>query len=182
VIAIPFDVDDNTLRATFYERILPDAMVKLDEHTPAQWGNMTAQHMVEHLLWAFEISTGGLVVSCQTPAHLLERTKRFLYDKRHTPHSFKNPLLGEQPPPFRFPGIADAKTALLLEVGRFINHFRDHPEVVHTHPIFGPLGVDEWQRSHFKHCYHHLLQFGLIASDEEDAHEQKPDDSPTAHT
>jgi hypothetical protein len=30
------------------------------------------------------------------------------------------------------------------------------------HPIFGPIGPDEWSRTHFKHGCHHLLQFGLI--------------------
>ena len=179
---IPFDVDDNKLREAFYERLLPEALVRLGAHTPAQWGNMTAQHMVEHLLWAFECSTGALVLPCHTPASLLERARRFLYDNRQTPHGFKNPLLGEQPPPLRFPNFADATTALLHEVGRFIAHFHDHPEAVHTHPVFGPLGAEEWQRSHFKHCYHHLLQFGLISAHEEDAHERARDDSQTPRT
>ena len=172
MIAIPFDVNDTMLRETFYERHLPDAVERLGEHTPAQWGNMTAQHMVEHLLWAFECSTGTHVVPCHTPAVLLERAKRFLHDARQTPHSFKNPLLGEHPPPLRFQDIVAAKTALLDEVRRFITHCRDHPDAVHTHPIFGPLGVDEWQRSQFKHCYHHFLQFGLIAANEEDVHDR----------
>jgi len=182
MITIPFDVNDTTLRETFYKRHLPDAIEKLGELTPPQWGNMTAQHMIEHLLWAFECSTGALVVPCMTPASLLERARRFLHDNRQTPHGFKNPLLGEQPPPLRFPGIAEARTALLQEVRRFVTLCGDHPEAVQTHPIFGPLVPEEWHRSHFKHCHHHLQQFGLIATGEADAHGRAQNDSTTPHT
>jgi hypothetical protein len=32
---------------------------------------------------------------------------------------------------------------------------------LYTHPIFSPIGYDEWHRTHYKHTYH-LLRFGLI--------------------
>jgi hypothetical protein len=123
---------------------------------------MTARHMVEHLLLTFECSTGEITLPCRTPENVLERVKAFLYDNRPTPRGFKNPLLGPTPPAFRFPNLADALTALDHEVIRFVGHFLEEPGAFHVHPIFGPLGADEWQRSHFKHCYHHLLQFCLI--------------------
>ena len=123
---------------------------------------MTPQHMIEHLVWAFECSTGIIEVTCRTPENLLERVKKFLYNNQQTPHDFKNPLLGEIPPPFRFPSFANAKGALHKEAARFVDHFREQSNAIQVHPVFGPLCAEEWQRSHFKHCYHHLLQFGLI--------------------
>jgi oxepin-CoA hydrolase/3-oxo-5,6-dehydrosuberyl-CoA semialdehyde dehydrogenase len=162
MITIPFDVNDAKLRKKFFDEHLDVCIASLAENTPPFWGNMSAQHMIEHLVWAFECSTGVLEVPCRTPANLLERAKRFLYDNRPTPHEFKNPLLGEDPLPFRFPSFTDAKDALRNEVVRFTKHFQEQPDAVHVHPLFGPLGAEEWQRSQFKHCYHHLLQFGLI--------------------
>jgi len=162
MISIPFDVNDEKLRKKFFDQLFAECVANLDENTPPLWGKMTPQHMIEHLVWAFECSTGALEVPCHTPANLLERVKRFLYDHRPTPQEFKNPLLGENPLPFRFPFFADAKDALHKDVARFIDHFRDQPNASHVHPIFGPLGAEEWQRSQFKHCYHHLLQFGVI--------------------
>jgi Protein of unknown function (DUF1569) len=162
MIAIPFDVNDAELRKKFFEQLFNECIACLGESTSPLWGKMTPQHMIEHLVWAFECSTGILKVPCRTPANLLERAKRFLYDNRPTPHEFRNPLLGEIPPPFRFPSFADAKDALNKEVARFVDHFREQPNAIHIHPVFGPLGAEEWQRSQFKHCYHHLLQFGLI--------------------
>jgi hypothetical protein len=159
---ISFDVNDEKLRETFFDLLLPDCIARLTETAPPLWGKMTAQHMIEHLLWAFECSTGTIDLPCYTPENLLQRAKRFLYDNRPTPQLFRNPLLGENPPPFRFTGFADAKSALRNEVTRFVDQFRQQPNALHVHPIFGPIGAEEWHRSHFKHCYHHLLQFGLI--------------------
>jgi oxepin-CoA hydrolase / 3-oxo-5,6-dehydrosuberyl-CoA semialdehyde dehydrogenase len=162
VTIIPFDVNDNDLRVAFFEHHLADALAGLTERMRPRWGNMTAQHMVEHLLWSFECSTGELTVPCRAPESILERVKAFLYDNRPTPHGFKNPLLGQVPPALRFASLADALAALDHEAVRFVGHFLEEPGTFHVHPVFGPLGGEEWQRSHFKHCYHHLLQFGLI--------------------
>ncbi len=159
---IPFNVNDGRLRASFFNHLLLDATSNLRAQSLPHWGSMTGQHMLEHLIWAFQCSTGKLVLPCHTPDILLERTKRFLYDNRQTPHGFKNPELGELPPPFCFSTFDQSKTALRLELACFLDHFRTQPEAVHVHPIFGPLGAEEWQRSHFKHSYHHLLQFGLV--------------------
>ena len=54
--------------------------------------------------------------------------------------------------------------ALRCELERFLDGPRSN-EQVSTHPIFGPIGYDEWHRTHYKHTYHHLLQFGLIESE-----------------
>ena len=162
MIAIPFDVNNEKLRKKFFEQLFAEYIACLAEDTLPLWGKMTPQHMIEHLVWAFKCSTGILEVPCRTPENLLERAKRFLYDNRPTPHEFKNPLLGENPLPFLFSSFAEAKDALHKEVARFVDHFREQPNAIHVHPVFGPLGAEEWQRSQFKHCYHHLLQFGLI--------------------
>ena len=159
---VAFDVNDSNLRESFLARVLVDALTGLTEKTPALWGNMTPQHMLEHLTWAFQCSTGFIELPCSTPDPLLERVKRFLYDNRETPHLFKNPALGDSPPALRFRNLADAKAEMQKELIRFLDQAREQTGALHVHPIFGPLGAEEWQRAHFKHCYHHLLQFGLI--------------------
>ncbi len=162
MVAIPFDVNDDAQRQAFFDHVFCTCVAGLTEDARARWGKMTPQNMLEHLLWAFECSTGAVEVTCRIPANLLERTKRFLYDNRPTPREFKNPLLGEDPLPHRFRSFADAKDALQQSVMRFGTYFLERPGAIHIHPIFGPLGAAEWQRSHFKHCYHHLLQFSLV--------------------
>jgi oxepin-CoA hydrolase/3-oxo-5,6-dehydrosuberyl-CoA semialdehyde dehydrogenase len=162
MVIIPFDVNDDLQRQAFFDHVFITCIAVLAEEAQSLWGRMTAQNMIEHLLWAFECSTGTIEVTCCTPVTLLERTKRFLYDNRPTPREFKNPLLGEGPLPYRYQTFADAKNALQREAVHFVAYFIERPDAVHIHPIFGPLGAAEWQRSHFKHCYHHLVQFALI--------------------
>jgi len=164
MIAIPFDVNDKHLRATFFSTLFHRAMEDLREKDQALWGGMSAQHMVEHLVWAIELSIASTDVECQTPSHLIERAKRFLYDNRPTPHEFRNPLLGEKPPAYRYGSLVEAKSVLQQATTSLLHHFREHPEAVHVHPLFGPIGAEEWERTHFKHCYHHLLQFRLVSA------------------
>ncbi len=157
-------MNDGELREAFLDHLLMDALAILGVDEPPRWGAMSAQHVLEHLRWAIACSTGTLEVPCTTPPHLLEQAKPFLHDNRPTPHEFKNPLLGDDPPPLQYAGIQEAEDGALGEgrSHRSSGNWRDHPETVHTHPLFGPLDMDEWQRVHFKHGFHHLMQFGLV--------------------
>lgn len=162
MIAIPFDVNDVKLRREFLESGMMQLLSSLGAGVRPLWGGMTAQHMVEHLLWTFEFSTGDTNVHRDVPAPVAERMRRFLHDDRPTPHDFKNPLLGDTPPPLIFKNLEEARTALQKAVFRFFDLNGKNPEAIFDHPLFGPLGGEEWERALFKHCYHHLEQFGLI--------------------
>ncbi|RPI06061.1 MAG: DUF1569 domain-containing protein [Zetaproteobacteria bacterium] len=166
---IRFDVNDLGLRERFFDQLLFAALAALRDDTAPAWGMMSAQHMVEHLLWAFEISTGQAQTECAFPEAQCERLRAFLYDGRATPREFQNPLLASGLPPLRHAGAADAAAALRVAVDRFVRQAETRPATIRTHPIFGPIGVEEWARAHFKHCCHHLLQFGLISEDSADA-------------
>jgi len=161
-VKLPFDVNDDALRDAFLSHELIAALGGLTTAATARWGHMTAQQMVEHLLWAFECSTGRARVDCPVPESERERIKGFLYSNRPTPREFMNPALESGLPPLRFADVEGARRALGAEIGRFMDHVADRIDTLHVHPIFGPLGVDDWARTHYKHGHHHLLQFGLI--------------------
>jgi hypothetical protein len=74
-----------------------------------------------------------------------------------------NPALTSGLPALRYATLSDARAALGRELARFLDGPRSG-EPRHTHPIFGPIGYDEWHRMHYKHIHHHLQQFGLIES------------------
>ncbi len=75
MVSARFDVNDEALRADFLREKLFAALGDLSPSARPQWGGMSLHQMVEHLVWALEMS---------------------------------------------------------------------------------------WERAHFKHFYHHLLQFGLL--------------------
>jgi oxepin-CoA hydrolase/3-oxo-5,6-dehydrosuberyl-CoA semialdehyde dehydrogenase len=160
---IPFDVNDADLRREFFRRQLFDVLSPLRDDTRPGWGKMTAQQMVEHLIWAVEISTGKAQTECTFPEAQRERLRAFLCDNRPTPREFQNPALAAGLPTQRYAGTAEAIAALRREVRLFLDQAAATPGTTRVHPVFGPIATEEWARSHFKHCYHHLLQFGLIS-------------------
>lgn len=170
MIEVPFDVNDAAARKIFLSRTLMDTITGITGERQPQWGRMSAQNMVEHLFWTFEVSIGKVAVECVTPEKLLERLKRFLYVNVPMQHDFRNPALGEDPPELRFAGLAESESALRGALDEYFGYFANRPEAVEMHPVFGPLGAEEWERAHFKHCYHHLLQFGLIREPKPEHH------------
>lgn len=163
--AIPFDVNDPEVRETLLRRRLLEALAALRASARPQWGRMTAQEMVEHLLWAFELSTGEAQAGCPIPEPQRQRAKAFLYDNRPTPREFMNPVLAAGLPPLRHDGLTEAMASLRTAANQFLGQAASAPDITRTHPVFGPIGMDEWARAHFKHTYHHLLQFGLLSAD-----------------
>jgi oxepin-CoA hydrolase / 3-oxo-5,6-dehydrosuberyl-CoA semialdehyde dehydrogenase len=162
MIVVPFTVDDAVLRRTFLRVTMHEVLAELRPDARPQWGHMSAQQMTEHLLWSIRGSTGAMQFPVATPEHLLERAKRFLYHDRQTPPEFMNPLLTGGLPALEYPDLAAAVGAVRVEMLRFLEMAEKEPEAVRNHPIFGPLKPEEWERSHFKHCHHHLAQFGLV--------------------
>lgn len=163
MITVPFDVNDAGLRETFLRRTAGEALAGLHLDATPLWGRMTARQMVEHLLWACELSTGRAETSCPVPEARREQAKAFLRDNRPTPRDFANPVLAAGLPPLRYASLDEARDALAAETAHFFAQAAATPETRHMHPVFGPIGSEGWARSHFKHVYHHLVQFGLIA-------------------
>jgi oxepin-CoA hydrolase/3-oxo-5,6-dehydrosuberyl-CoA semialdehyde dehydrogenase len=165
VRVVPFNVNDPDLRDTFFRRRIFEALTPLRDDTRPHWGRMTAQQMIEHLLWAFELSNGEAHVECPIPEPQRQRLKAFLYDNRPTPREFMNPVLTAGLPPLRHKGLAEAVASLRAAVYHFVHKAASSSDATPTHPVFGPIGMEEWARAHFKHTYHHLLQFGLVEAE-----------------
>ena len=158
----PDDVNDRASREDFLRRGTFDALAALRTDAPAEWGRMTAQEMVEHLAWSFELSTGRASVVCPVPEPKRERYKAFLRDNTPMPHEIANPALVAGLPPLRHASLADAIDVLRREVAHYFERAAAEPGARYTHPVFGSLDAEQWSRSHFKHVRHHLLQFRLI--------------------
>lgn len=158
---IQFDVNDADLRELFLRHGVLPPLGALTDATPPRWGGMNARQMVEHLLWTFELSTGQSFATCEVTLALLPRVLRFLYSNHPTPRDFENPVLRDGLPPLRYTTLLEAKAALGREMFRFLDGPR-HEDPWRVHPMFGPISYDGWHRAHYKHAYHHLLQFGLV--------------------
>ncbi len=137
----------------------------LKELTPdnkPEWGKMSVQHMIEHLILAVQQGNGKLTVECFNDKEKLPMLKRYLMSSRPLPQGFVNPYIGEGLLPLKFTNIEEARTELEKEVNDYYKYFDENPEAKLTNVTFGELEKDEWEVFHDKHFTHHLKQFGLI--------------------
>ena len=140
-----------------------NGLSQLPPNMPPQWGSMTLQHMVEHLIYTFKICNGGMTVAVYTSADKIQRIKDIsLFSEREFPRDVKMPILPEHPAPYEYISMQEAIKTLQAEIEKFEQHFEEHKGLTNNHPLFGPLVYDEWVRYHNKHFTHHLKQFDLL--------------------
>jgi hypothetical protein len=135
---------------------------KLTENTPAVWGKMTPQHMVEHVAVTLWISAGKIPIKCYTPAEKIPFMLRFLDSDKPMPRNFVSPAVGENLLPLRYGSLEEAIQNFKAGYEAFKGYFEANPEATLTNPAYGELNYAQWQKFHKKHITHHFAQFGLV--------------------
>jgi hypothetical protein len=139
-------------------------LATLEPETPAVWGIMSAQNMVEHLLLPLKIAQGELKVAVVTPADKVERVKQImLLGPSPLKKGFAAPFLPEGQLPLQFENLQSAILKLKEEVSSFVDFYETYQGQVIAHPVFGPLNKEEWYLFQSKHFTHHFAQFGLAS-------------------
>ena len=134
---------------------------KLEMDTQAQWGIMTAQHMVEHLgsLYVFTLGKTKLKAFF-SPEKLLRNYQYLIQNKQPFHTNVRLPGL-EKPLALRYANLDDSITALKSLVDAFYAFFKDDLSKKTLHPAAGLLQFSEWEYIHYAHSHHHLYQFNL---------------------
>ncbi|MCP5064206.1 MAG: hypothetical protein GY936_17335 [Ignavibacteriae bacterium] len=136
---------------------------KLSEKTQPLWGEMTPQHMLEHLTKAVQSSNGELIFDeCMNPKEKYPLLNRILLSSKTLPKHFVNTVVGKGLKPLIYNSLEDAKEKLILEINNFYKYFEAQENSKPMNVTFGPLGKEEWIVFHNKHFVHHFTQFGLI--------------------
>lgn len=134
----------------------------LNENTDPLWGKMTAQHMIEHLIGAFQMSIDELKVECFNPPDKLPVLQKILMSTRPLPKNFVNPVIGADLKPLQYSNLVESISVLKNYVDQYYLFYEKNPDAKPTNPTFGPLNREQWDAFHEKHMTHHLSQFGLI--------------------
>ena len=135
----------------------------LKPETPALWGSMTAQHMLEHMLLPLQIGRGVLSVEVITPSEKVEKTKLlFLMSEAPLKRGFPAPFLKDGLQDLNYKNLDEAVEALQNEINSFVDFWENNPDSVFNHPVFGPLNKQEWMKFQSKHFTHHFTQFGIF--------------------
>ncbi len=147
----------------FLDLDIEDFLSELEPDEQPLWGQMTAQHMVEHLTETLQYSNGiKALKSPNVPSHTFDALKRFLMSDKEFPQGFISPLLGETLADLRNLDLFSALEELKTNNALFKTYFKENPDAVFFNPTFGVLNFKEWQQFHGKHFFHHLKQFGLV--------------------
>lgn len=140
---------------------ITNALDQLTVDSEPLWGKMSAQHMVEHLILTFRISSGMMDVAIVTDDRLLPIQKRFLLSSKPLPKLFINPVIVENLLPLEFDNLETAKEELINALNKYEEYFTINSNSTPAHPIFGLLTKAEWDVFHNKHFEHHFSQFGI---------------------
>ena len=134
---------------------------KLQVEQRPLFGQMSPQHMVEHLSILISVSTGKRKVPQMTPAEKLPKLLAFLHSDNPLPVNFKAPFI-KGLPPLSFPNLETAVDRLKKSIQDFKIYYDLNPQNLNIHPVFGPLNRPQWERFHSKHFTHHFRQFNLL--------------------
>ncbi len=140
---------------------IPKSVVKVfGTHKPA-WGQMTSQHMIEHLAQVVIYSTILSNKDRIMPNKQQEETAGFmLYSDAEFPQNIMNPMYKDGLPAYTHPTIEIAKSQLLKNLDTFFRTFEKNPKGYSFNPFFGDMDYDQLLILHTKHFKHHLKQFG----------------------
>lgn len=136
---------------------------RLDPATPARWGKMNVQQMIEHYGGdAVRNASGRLKIdTIMTPPEHLDRMREFMMSDKPFKENTKNPLMGEEPAPLGYKTIQAAIGGLQQELIYFFEAFEKNPQLITRNPFFGDLNFEQSLQLLYKHAVHHLKQFGV---------------------
>ena len=161
-LALPFNPSDDAFRLEFLQDIVPTIINSLEINQTPIWGSMTPLQMIEHLIWTFRVSTNQIEITCNIPDERRKQIQCFIYNDQQNPRNFQLPIHSEGLPSPQFTSLEPAIIALKSEIRYFIDAYQRNPTRSSIHPIMGAITLEDWSRLHFKHCFHHLMQFSLF--------------------
>jgi oxepin-CoA hydrolase / 3-oxo-5,6-dehydrosuberyl-CoA semialdehyde dehydrogenase len=156
-------IDMSVDQHAFFKVRVPEIINGLTGEEQPEWGMLTAQHMVEHLIFPLQFATGELKVGNVVPPEKQARQREFLMGPYGMPKNFKMPLLpADSLAPLIGKTLQESKDLLLQKVQAFLDRIDDPAFETELHPIFGDLDKAGWLAFQYKHFYHHFTQFGLL--------------------
>jgi hypothetical protein len=135
---------------------------KLDPGAERKWGKMNVHQMIEHMSESFRMANGkDIHTGILTQEERLPRMQAFVMSDNPFKENTKNILLPEEPVDLRFQSIDDSIAELDQEVKDFFAKFESDKSLIIRNPFFGDLNYEQWVALQYKHCWHHLNQFGI---------------------
>ena len=147
---------ENFLRTKFVS-----LLQQLPPDTPAKWGKMNVQQMIEHFTDVLMVASGKIQLPVVTPPDRLPKFREFMMSEKPFKENTRNPVLSEEPLPLKKNTKEAAIGRLQEELIYFFETFEKDHDKKTAHPVFGILNFEENIQILHKHALHHLRQFGI---------------------
>lgn len=152
-------------KAEFLRRRFIPLLGQIPSDTPAQWGKMTLQQMIEHFSESVRIASGKTVYTDFVfPPDQLQRVREFMLSEKPFKENTVNPLMPEVPAPVVNASAEEAINELQKELRFFFSVFEKNNLQVTRSPFFGDLNFEQNVHLLHKHALHHLRQFGVTVN------------------
>ena len=148
----------------FLQKETSELLVQLPADRAPKWGQMSAQHMIEHISGTLLLSNGKFLWPGPhgTEWGLANRARMLDPGFSDYPKNLRVPGVPETLAALRFPDLEVAKSRFFGEIDRFFAYFSQNPDARPIHPLFGEMDFEEWKAVHSVHFKHHFRQFGLL--------------------
>lgn len=155
---------ENANAYSFLNTGVYEKLNQLQADTLPEWGQMSAQQMVEHLSMIPNLCNGTVtdMVVYGTPEQIEKRRWHTFVNKTPFPKGIRVPVLPENPLPLTYSSIPEAIEAFREATAKFYTYYKASPDALFNHPILGPLNFEEWEYFQMIHALHHLEQFRLL--------------------
>ena len=146
----------------FFTSTLFDSLENLKADSKAEWGTMTPNKMIKHLIQSNKMMHLGITTLIIKEKHI-EKSIAFLYSDKPISRGIEIPKdIGYNFEDGISENIKELKSELINSTNIMDNFLTENTNFKSIHPFFGELNSEQWllfQRKHFKH---HLSQFDLL--------------------
>lgn len=142
---------------------LKELLCTLKAETPASWGRLKAQSMIEHLTEAVEYTNGKRIANLAVSEEEAARQKQSKVNIDFLIPKFSKGFLPDATENIRCADLQSAIREFFKELDAFESYLKVEGRTA-VHPAFGPLDYKEWLLWHGKHFAHHFVQFGLLSN------------------
>jgi oxepin-CoA hydrolase/3-oxo-5,6-dehydrosuberyl-CoA semialdehyde dehydrogenase len=145
----------------FFQSEVPNLVSKLKESSKPSFGLMTAQHMIEHLIWVTKSSIKDMGPA---PKELSDGQKGFMQfiDKGAEFKYRPSNKTKDDLPALKYTTFKEAKAELPEAIKRFSKAIIDKKGSTFFNPMMGILSPEQMELFHYKHFKWHLeKQFEL---------------------
>ena len=139
---------------------VPKRLARLTEDTTPQFGIMTPQHMVEHLILMTKLSVRQYGDPSETPTEGQKKFKAFIEKGANFEYRPSNKTTADLPK-LKYSSLKEALDNYPGGINGFYTHFEKEPDYLSYNAIQGALGFEDLEFLHYRHFEYHLNQFGL---------------------